>query len=79
VGAGVTFEMSTKHIHYLPNILNHIHDLQAFYHGLHQLRLSVDVTISDRRLLKEVLVRHPPPLRPTTTTTTTTWCLMNTS
>ena len=48
--------MSTKHVHYLPGILNHCHDLQLFYARAERFQQAGRLPFIDRRLLKEVPV-----------------------
>jgi hypothetical protein len=46
--------MSTKHVHYLPGILNHCHDLQLFYARVERFQKAGRLPFINRRLLKEV-------------------------
>ncbi len=46
--------MSTKHVHYLPGILNHCHDLQLFYARADRFQQAGRLPFIDRRLLKQV-------------------------
>lgn len=51
--SGLTFEMSTTHVHYLPGILNHCHDLQLFYARADRFQQAGHLPFINRRLLKE--------------------------
>jgi hypothetical protein len=46
--------MSTKHVHYLPGILNHCHDLQLFYARVERFQQVGRLPVISRCLLKEV-------------------------
>jgi len=54
VQSGVTFDMSTKYLHYLPYALNHFHSMKQFNNRLDQFQQSIDITGLNRILLKEV-------------------------